>query len=47
MLRCPSAYLGWGLRVHEFTENFLGDHDAVVELLQDANLTDENQIVDW
>ena len=47
MLRRPFAYLRRGLRVHEFTENFRGDQDPVVELLQDANLTDENQIVDW
>jgi hypothetical protein len=47
ILRRPFAYLRWGTRVQEFTENFLGDDDATVELLEDASLTDQNQIVDW
>jgi hypothetical protein len=45
----PSRSLGvWGLlKPGVPTENFLGDDDALVELLQHANLTDQNQIVDW
>jgi hypothetical protein len=37
----------WGANVHELTKHFLRDDDAMVESLEHANLSDQNQMVHW